>query len=145
MNPINHRLLRWDASTSINRSALLRAGGVALCLAGAILSNGCFRRTIVVQAPPATVIQNPAPVVSATATPPVVVLKEAPPPPRYEAMSPQPSSDTVWIPGYWMWRAGQQEWVSGHWETPPRPGARWVSSRWERQGDGYIFIQGYWQ
>lgn len=114
----------------------------------AVFLGGCGRRPIIVQAPPATVIQSPAPapvVAAPVAQPPVVVLKEAPPPPRPEAMTPQPASDYVWVPGYWMWRAGQQEWVAGHWEVPPRPGARWVSARWEKQGDGYIFMQGYWQ
>lgn len=112
--------------------------------------TGCGRRPIVVQAPPATVIPQPvtAHVVTTAPTAPqpqVVVMREAPPPPRHEPMPPPPASDHVWIPGYWAFRNGQQMWVAGHWETPPHPGARWVSPRWDRQGDGYVFVQGYWQ
>lgn len=145
--------LAGDTLRSATTRRLLGFGTAAAC--ALVLMSGCGRRPIVVQAPPATVIHNPAPtqvvaaapVAQATpaAAPSVVVLREAPPPPRYEPMSPQPASDHVWIPGYWAWRGGRQEWVSGHWEVPPHPGARWVSPRWERQGDGYVFQQGYWQ
>jgi hypothetical protein len=72
-------------------------------------------------------------------------MKEAPPPPRYESMTPQPSQESVWIPGYWAWSDGQRQWVSGHWDVPPRVGSVWVAPRWDRQGDGYVFIQGYWR
>lgn len=128
-------------------------GGILL--AGIALS-GCARRPIVVQAPPATVIQNPAPttVVQTPAAAPalaptgreVIVLKEAPPPPREEAAPPPPpSTEYKWIPGYWTARDGREEWVSGHYERPPRTSATWVSPRWERRGEGYVFIEGYWR
>lgn len=116
--------------------------------AAAVFMSGCIRRTVVVQTPPATVVQAPAPAMTmapAQVTPPVVVLKEAPPSPRIEEVTPKPSADYVWIPGYWAWRAGQQQWTAGHWEVPPQVGAKWVAPKWERQGDGYVFIQGYWQ
>jgi hypothetical protein len=128
------------------RRALFAASAIGL--AGAMIAgSGCSHRPIIVQAPPATVIQNPAPASAptTTSTPPVIVMRDAPPPPRYEQTTPQPSSDTVWIPGYWFYRDGEQQWVSGHWDTPPRVGATWIPPRWERQGDGYVFIQGYWQ
>jgi hypothetical protein len=75
----------------------------------------------------------------------VVIVKEAPPPPREETPPPPPSTSYSWVPGYWMAREGQQEWVPGHYERPPRMGATWVSPRWERRGDGYVFIEGYWR
>jgi hypothetical protein len=118
---------------------------LAAALPAAVFMSGCLRRTVVVQPPPATVIQTPAPAYAPSTTPPVVVLKEAPPPPRFEEMTPRPSSEYTWIPGYWAWHEGREQWIAGHWEVPPHVGATWVSSRWERQGDGYVFIQGYWQ
>jgi hypothetical protein len=141
INPLSRHASPRTSSWGPARVAL----GAAVVVA---LLGGCGRRPIVVQAPPATVIQQPAPtqiVTAAPTAPSVVVMREAPPPPRHEPMTPQPASDYVWIPGYWAWRNGQQMWVVGHWEVPPHTGARWVSPRWERQGDGYIFVQGYWQ
>jgi hypothetical protein len=128
-------------------------GGILL--AGLALS-GCARRPIVVQAPPATVIQNPAPTaIVQTAPAPtraleptgrdVIVIKEAPPPPREEAPPPPPSTSYTWIPGYWTARDGHQEWVPGRYEMPPRSGATWVAPRWERRADGYVFVDGYWR
>lgn len=137
---------------------VLHVSGVALLALGA---SGCARRAIVVQAPPATVIQSPAPAPAPASTtviqaPPaaapaptgrdVIFVKEAPPPPRDEPPPPPaPSSEYKWVPGYWMSRDGRQEWVAGHWEMPPRTSATWVSPRWERRGDGYVFIEGYWR
>lgn len=60
-------------------------------------------------------------------------------------MPPQPSPESVWIPGYWAWRNNQQQWVAGQWQIPPRPGATWVPARWEPRGSEYVFIDGYWQ
>jgi hypothetical protein len=125
-------------------------GGILL--AGLALSS-CARRPIIVQSPPATVIQNPAPTAVVQTPAPltptgrdVIVIKEAPPPPREEAPPPPPpSSSYSWVPGYWTARDGRQEWVAGHYEMPPRPAATWVSPRWERRADGYVFIEGYWR
>ena len=113
----------------------------------AIVTGSCARRPIIVQAPPATVIQAPAatPAPAYSTVPPVVIMKEAPPPPRFEQPTPKPTSDSVWIPGYWFWADDQRQWVAGHWDIPPRVGATWIAPRWEKQGDSYIFIQGYWQ
>lgn len=127
--------------------------GLALLLAS---TSGCARRPIIVQAPPATVIQSPAPATAGTTviqspapTPTgreVVFVKEAPPPPRAEPPPPPaPSAEYKWVPGYWTSSGGRQEWVPGHWEMPPRTTATWVAPRWEQRGDGYVFIEGYWR
>jgi hypothetical protein len=115
---------------------------------------GCGHRPIIVQTPAPTVVQAPAPapaIMTAPApapTPPtheVIVVNQAPPPPQQESMSPQPSTEHVWIAGYWAWRNNQQQWVPGHWEIPARPGATWIPARWEQRGSEYVFIEGYWQ
>jgi hypothetical protein len=127
-------------------------GGILL---GGLALGGCARRPIVVQAPPATVVHSPAPatVVQTPAPAPalaptgreVIVVREAPPPPREEVPPPPPSASYTWVPGYWAVREGRQEWVPGRYEMPPRAGATWVAPRWERRGDGYVFIDGYWR
>ncbi len=117
-----------------------------------LLFNGCARKPIIVQAPPATVINQttPAPAPSNNFAPvqkerEVIVVKEAPPAPRSETQPVQPSSEYVWIKGYWAWRNNQQTWVAGRWEIPPRAEAQWIEARWERSGDGYSFVEGYWR
>ena len=137
----------------MNPTQILRAphrtAGPILIIAGAAvaLTAGCHR-PIIVQAPPATVIQQaPAPAVAPAATtpPPVIVVNQPPPAPLHDTQVPQPSPEDVWIPGYWAWRNNQQQWIPGHWAVPPHPGATWVPARWEQRGSEYVFIDGYWQ
>src|SRR5690349_3541057 len=144
MNPTTHLFPR-------RAGALALLGSVALA---SLALEGCARRPIVVQAPPATVIQSPSAPATVVQTPApaptgrdVIVVKEAPPPPRDEPPPPPPpSASYTWVAGYWSSsHDGRQEWVSGHWEMPPRTGATWVAPRWERRGEGYVFIEGYWR
>lgn len=130
------------------RVALLAVS--ALPLAGIFLSagalSGCARRPIVVQTPAPTVVQTPAPAAPLTPTGrEVIFLREAPPPLREETPPPPPSTEYRWIPGYWTARDGREEWVPGRYERPPRTTAVWVAPRWERRGEGYVFIEGYWR
>jgi len=143
MNPSPYPL---TPRLALKKMFAVQFGVVALTAAIA----GCARRPIIVQAPPATVIQNPAPTTTTVNTLPpagrdVIVVKEAPPPPREEAPPPPPSNGYSWVPGYWTSRDGRQEWVAGRWEMPPRANATWVAPRWERRGEGYVFIEGYWR
>ncbi|HVU36288.1 MAG TPA: YXWGXW repeat-containing protein [Opitutaceae bacterium] len=121
-------------------------GGLAAAL---LMCSGCVHHPIIVQTPAPTVIQasTPAPAEAAPspAQPPVIVVNQPPPAPLQDSMSPQPSSQDVWIKGYWAWRDNQQQWVPGHWEVPPHPGATWIPARWEQRGSDYVFIDGYWQ
>src|SRR6185369_12354827 len=111
--------------------------------------SSCARRPIIVQSPPQTFVQSPAapaPAPATTTSREVIVVKEAPPPPREEpAPPPPPSNSYSWVPGYWSVRDGRQEWVPGRYEMPPRTGMVWVAPRWERRGEGYVFIEGYWR
>jgi hypothetical protein len=98
--------------------------------------------TTTVSTPAAVAVTNPnapAPVVSTT-----VVTQQAPPVVQQDVVLAQPSSQHVWVPGYWTWRNERYEWMAGHWELPPRSGERWVAPRWEQQGNAYRFYEGYW-
>lgn len=102
-------------------------------------------------APTATVMvtPQPAPPVQAvtatpTTTPGVYVITQAPPAPQPEAVSVQPSSSHMWVPGYWTWRNNRYEWMAGHWEVPPRSNATWVAPRFERESGAFRFYEGYW-
>jgi hypothetical protein len=86
----------------------------------------------------------PTVVATPTTTPGVVMISQAPPAPQPEAVTARPSSDHVWVPGYWTWRNQRYEWMAGHWEVPPRSGATWVAPRWAAEAGAYRFYEGYW-
>ncbi len=98
-------------------------------------------------ATPAVVVANPAYVTTSTATPAVstIIVTQAPPAMQQEVVLAQPSSQHVWVAGYWTWRNERYEWMAGHWELPPNSGSVWVTPRWEREGNAYKFYEGYWK
>lgn len=51
----------------------------------------------------------------------------------------------IWIPGYWSWSTGHQDfvWTSGVWRFAP-PGRRWVPGAWHRTDEGFVRSTGYW-
>ncbi|HEY4299229.1 MAG TPA: hypothetical protein VGM73_00045 [Candidatus Didemnitutus sp.] len=125
------------------------------------LLAGCSSEpeTHVVSAPPpgttVAVAANPAPVqmvapaTTTTLANGTVILTQAPPvstqPQVIVARPPRPSSDHIWIDGYWTWRDDRYEWVNAHWEAPPSSGSEWITPRWEQRSDGnYNFIEGHW-
>ena len=69
-----------------------------------------------------------------------------PPAPQPESISPQPASNAVWIPGYWSFENGDRyAWTSGHWEIPPQGARVYQPPQWRRQGNGYVYVRGYWR
>src|SRR5271166_1102576 len=92
------------------------------------------------------VVANPAYVTTSAAVPVVstTVVTQAPPAPQQEVVLAQPTSQHVWLAGYWTWRNERYEWMAGHWELPPSSNSAWVSPRWEQQGNAYRFYEGYW-
>jgi len=61
-----------------------------------------------------------------------------------EVVLAQPSSQHVWIAGYWTWRNDRYEWMAGHWALPR---AR-VQCGWRRVGAArqcYRFLRGLLQ
>ncbi len=88
---------------------------------------------------PATVATVPSPTGASS-----IVVMQAPPAAQQEVPTARPTSDHVWIPGYWSWRNERYEWTAGHWEIPPRSGAVWVPPRWQPEGTSWRFYEGYW-
>ncbi len=115
---------------------------VAAAAVAAISMTGCTTRTyereVITQPAP-----QPAVVSQAPATAPVVVATAPPPPMRQEAIPPAPSTDAVWIPGYWTWANGQYNWVPGRYEVG-RVGYQWVPSRWENVNGQWTMTGGAW-
>src|SRR4051812_36764226 len=73
------------------------------------------------------------------------VVMQAPPAPQVqEAVPARPSSQHVWINGYWTWQNNRYEWMSGHWEVPPSSATAWVAPRWQQEGGSYRFYEGHW-
>lgn len=94
------------------------------------------------------VVTQPQQVVAVTAAPAAVnsyVVMQAPPAPQPpEAIPTQPSSQHVWITGYWTWQNNRYAWMAGHWEVPPHANATWINPRWEPEGGAFRFYEGYW-
>lgn len=96
---------------------------------------------------PVVVDGNTAYVPTATAATPVVsttVVTQAPPAAQQEVVMAQPSAQHVWLAGCWTWRDDQYQWMAGHGELPPRSDPTWTAPRWEQEGNGYRFQEGYW-
>jgi hypothetical protein len=91
------------------------------------------------------VVVRPAPVAAVYAEPSEVVVDAAPPPPLYEAVAVAPGPGFVWIGGYYHWSGARWVWNRGHYEHPPRAGARWFGPRYEVRGGRRVYIRGYWR
>lgn len=105
--------------------------------------------TTVTTAPVATPAVYVAPagyVTTTNATPAVstIIVTQAPPAMQQDVVIAQPSSQYVWLAGYWTWRNERYEWMAGHWEMPPSSNSVWMTPRWEQQGNAYRFYEGYW-
>lgn len=151
-----------DRAPTIRVAAALAACGALALFAGC--ASGPDSHVVSAPPPPAPVVQ-PGTVVTTTqsttqSTPVVVqgqtyvaaqpvpantiVVTQAPPALQQEVVLARPSSDHVWVPGYWTWRNSRYEWMAGHWEIPPSISSTWVAPRWEREGNAYRFYEGYW-
>lgn len=68
-----------------------------------------------------------------------------PPDPIDEDVTPPPSSDYFWNPGYWLFNPtlSKYEWVPGSWE-PFDPNWILVPAHYIWRPDGYVLIPAYW-
>ncbi len=73
-------------------------------------------------------------------------IRLGPPQPLQQVIAPCPQVGWVWIPGYWSWNPGFDNyyWVRGYWTPPPSPYAQWIAPRWEQMGGRWLFSRGYW-
>jgi hypothetical protein len=54
----------------------------------------------------------------------------APPEPLPEFEPLPPAGGMVWVAGSWDWDGQRWQWLPGHHESPPVPGARWCPPRY---------------
>jgi WXXGXW repeat (2 copies) len=106
---------------------------VLLVSTGALLQTGCVYHERVVYREP-----GPPPAAGE------VVVTEAPPAAVVEQVTVSPGVGFIWIPGAWVWE-GRWVWARGHWDRPPRPGARWVPPHYVYRGGVHIFVRGGWR
>ena len=76
------------------------------------------------------------------------VVANPPPPPFLptEVIPVRPDPAAVWVGGYWVFNSNRRyEWMPGRWEFPPPNCRVFVPPHWARQGEGYVYVQGYWR
>ena len=79
----------------------------------------------------------------AVGTPSPYYVSSMPPEPLYEAMTPSPGYGYVWIDGYWHWNSYEWTWVSGRWERQ-QEGFVYVQPYYDYVGGQYVYTPGYW-
>src|SRR3989442_206677 len=120
--------------------------GARILVVGLLAMVGAGSVALARQAPdaddqPGVQVLTQGPVQEAFAEPVVFDPKPGPvtpkqPPQAIEEMPPDQkpdSPDAQWIPGYWAWDDGRNDflWVSGIWRVPP-PGRQWVPGYWNQ-------------
>lgn len=62
-----------------------------------------------------------------------------------------PSTDAIWVPGFWNLQGdrntglrGGWAWVPGRWLTPPVRGARWDPAHWGWSDGWWSWIPAHW-
>ena len=58
--------------------------------------------------------------------------------------TPRPSPAHVWVGEEWREEGHGYKYAGGHWEAPPRPGARWVPGHWAHERRGDFWVRGHW-
>jgi hypothetical protein len=75
-----------------------------------------------------------------------IAAKQPPEPVNELPPQEQPEGQNVqWIPGYWMWDQGRDDyvWVSGMWRDVP-PGRKWIPGDWQQVDGGFQWAPGFW-
>ena len=77
-----------------------------------------------------------------------ILMAEPPMPPELptERIPRRPAAEAVWVGGYCVYNSnGRYEWQPGRWEVPPPRCNAFIPPHWARQGNGYVYTQGYWK
>jgi hypothetical protein len=80
----------------------------------------------------------------APTVPPAPVVERPLEPATSDVPGEQPSVQHQWVPGHWRWLEGAYVWEAGRWDLPPAANVVWQAPRWERQTNGYVLRDGYW-
>lgn len=123
-------------SESHNALAGAAIGAAAGAIAGGTLGNAADNQQGTLYGQPQTAVVTTQRVAA------------VPPPPSSsptDTVTPAPSPNAVWIPGYWVYNGSSYIWTAGHWEVPPANCHTYVAPYWTYQGGGYVFVPGYWR
>jgi hypothetical protein len=62
-----------------------------------------------------------------------------------------PSTDAIWVPGFWNLQGDRNTgtragwvWLPGQWLAPPVRGAHWVPAHWGWYDEWWSWIPGHW-
>ncbi len=70
---------------------------------------------------------------------------EAPPcQPMDDDRPAQPSTNYVWVTGYWWWTNRVYQWVPGYWALPPQTSYVYVSGYWVNKNNAWVYVRGGW-
>lgn len=81
----------------------------------------------------------------APTVPPAPVVERPLEPASGDVPGEQPSAQHQWVPGHWRWLEGAYVWEGGRWDIPPAPNVVWQAPRWERQANGFVLKEGFWE
>jgi hypothetical protein len=62
-----------------------------------------------------------------------------------DVVTPSPSPNALWIPGYWNFTGSGYVWTAGHWEIPPAGASSYVAAHWENRAGALAFVPAYWR
>jgi hypothetical protein len=116
-------------------------GAVAGGLAGAAIGHRADQREAAATSTP----------VASSATSPdasytVQTIPPAPVSEPQETMPPQPSPNSVWIRGHYVYTGSGYQWQPGRWEIPLAGTTRYIGPSWQPAANGgYVYVRGHWQ
>ncbi len=130
-------------SSGHNGAAGALIGATAGAIAGGTIGNSVDNQN-------GTLYPGTAPAPRPTHYTTTQVVQSGPPPappapPNADVVTPSPSPNALWVPGYWDYNGSGYAWAAGHWELPPPNAQTYIAAHWENRAGSYVFVRGYWQ